>query len=229
EIKKAIEDQLKFSNPVSLKDEAVGNFTMYADGPVAFALTHELTLVLGQPAAVKAVLERNKRPEFSIPLKAALKQIDFEHAAFALALEAEALAEEAKKAVPLAASVSPVPIPPVPEEVDKIEAFSLQINLGDPFEVKAVVLCKDAKVAKEFNTDNRVAGSVRTLVTSNADAPKEVPSLVDSIKAENKGNRLIITFRSKLDPVVAAAKQMAAMAKQPVPMPMPMPEEEKKE
>jgi hypothetical protein len=158
---------------IKFKESKVGSFTVYepeVDGPPAFCVAEDKLIVVGMAKDLKAVLERNKKPEFSSGLQSALKQADFG--------KTVTFAASAKGLIPKGGKAPPG------LDVDKIEGFAGWIKVGSDVQVEASVLCSDSKTADSLKTAiEGMLGFVKAL----PDVPKEI----NDIKFSTSGSRVV--------------------------------------
>lgn len=166
---------------IEFKEEKAGNYTMYTKSDGAFCKVDGKLLILGSIKDVKAVLERDKKPDLSDGLKAAMKKTDFSKTvAFAAALKDQKVSDlMGGKALPA---------------VDKVEAIAGYVNVTSDIKVSLSLECKDDKSAEEFK---KLAEGIITSTKLDKDMPKETSEMLDAIKISQSGTDLTAEFQFK--------------------------------
>jgi hypothetical protein len=128
------------------KEVRVGAASIYEpdrDDTDAFCIVDGAGVLLGRPKALRAALERGKRPEFSAEMTAALQLADFTPT-FAAAFDLQGLRKSNPDAL---ASFRPNGF-----DLDKLFAGAtsgtLAIQFGPAFDVRLALRCGDAGAAK---------------------------------------------------------------------------------
>jgi hypothetical protein len=128
-------DEVKLSRGGDYKEAKIGRFTIYETTTDAFCLAEEQLLVLGPPALLRKVLERNKLPELKPELEAAYRLMNPAKTA-GLAMLPQA-SDQFKTVLPGA----------VPKEVETVSAVVVQVDLAQGLDASVTLQCKDAEAA----------------------------------------------------------------------------------
>jgi hypothetical protein len=126
-------DEIKLSRPGTYKEAKIGRFTMYESTSDAYCLAEDQMLVVGTPASLKKVLERNKPPELKPELDAAYRLMN-PAKTVGLALQTQA--------GDLVKGVAPGPIP---KELEAAAALVLQLDLAQGLDIAVTLQFKDAE------------------------------------------------------------------------------------
>lgn len=136
-------DQIKINKMGDYKEVKMGRFTLYEGAKDAYCLAEDRMLVVGPPALMKKVLERNKPAQLKPELEVAYRQINPAKTTGLAFLPQDALKEIAK-AVPGGAALGKVP------GLAEAQGFVFQLDLAKGLEIAATVQCKDAGGATEL-------------------------------------------------------------------------------
>jgi len=203
----------KGGNFKNFKEEKVGTFTLYVpdqefrdqEHREALCLVNDKTLVHGRVKDLRPVLERNKKPEFSAGMQAALKEID--------------PAATVNYAVDLKALLGAEKPPMVPgvdfnKVADNASGALLAIKIGKDVEFRGVAVCKDEAGAKEAKkqADALLAffGDQLKKVPEGR-IPKDLVEMPGMVKTSTKDNLGVATLAVKDDTVVALIKSMVLL------------------
>src|SRR5262249_49159729 len=155
---------------------------------------------LGETAAVRKVLTRDKKPEFSKNLQAAMKQTDFSKTV-ALAVDLKAgPSQPAAGAGDLAFLGGGAN---VLGGLDKAEALAVQTKGGSDVRLEVTILCPDAKSAEDMK---KAIDGILVLSRGKQGMPKEFDDLLD-IPLKVDGNKVTASKSFKVGPLLKAYKQ----------------------
>jgi hypothetical protein len=184
------------------KEVKVGRFTMYEGAMDAFCLAEDKLLLLSpKPALLKAVLERDKPPEFKPDLQAALKLTD-PAKAFSVAVDAKSGQKELTSAadVKLEGDLAPLA---------KINAVAVQLDTSAGLELTTALVCADAGTAtaiKKLADDGMtmVKEMLQTIQKDNEDKPeavvaKKAEELLGQLKVAVNGADITATLAVNLE------------------------------
>lgn len=176
----------------------------------AFAVVDKRTVVYAPKTQIKKLLERGKRPEMSESMQQAMRELGTPRTiGFAMSLKELVGRPDVK------AGTGQLP-PQAQQFVGDLQAFVLQVGVGNDVDVSAVVLMSNEKSAEDlrkmldgFLALGKLAGG--------KDMPKEVTEILESIKLESKGNRMSGVMQLKTAAMVKLTK--ASAKKGPAPLP----------
>jgi hypothetical protein len=183
----------------------VGRYTIYelkgadAGGPPAFCVADERQVIFGKLDTLRAVLKRDKAPEFSAKLQAAMKQADF-----------DATVAVAAGGFPKGALGGPGAIGPTDfnKMFDKVDGVTLALRVGADVDASVVLLCQDEKAAADLKeTVKKAADAYKSLLTlAGKDVPAEVTDLTD-IDPQVSGANVTVKKTAKVAPIIKWAKE----------------------
>ena len=196
----------------------VGSYTMHQEQPdylkKAFCVVDKYTVVYGEPVPLKAILERNKKPEFSPDMQSALGLANQSRSLFlAVNMKGVMASEDVKGALKWLGPGENQ----VTSHMDKVEATALDAAIGDDVQINSVTVCKDDKFADDLRkmTDGGV-----TLLKYIPQMPKELIPAIESVKTTVSGKKVTSTAAFKPAAIVAAyAAAAAKSATTPFPTP----------
>ncbi|HVS39568.1 MAG TPA: hypothetical protein VMS17_28685, partial [Gemmataceae bacterium] len=160
----------------------------------AFTMPDDKRVVMGSPEALKAVLNRDKKPDINATLQKAIDATDW-NATIAFA----ANVKDGFVIPPETAKTFPLPI-------DKVDALSATIKVGSDVDVNVTAMCKDNQAATDLS------GGINTLIKAGTNSPAMAsmdPALKDlmNITAQANGSNVTIAKTIKVSPLLAAAKK----------------------
>jgi len=207
EFKKAVklDDIIAFMNKQSgqnkeLKESKVGKYTIKGDDEGAVCQVNTTLIVGGTPAALKAVLERDKKPTFSVGMQRALADADLTQT-FAMAMNFKDLAKNPM--VGGSAKAGGV-------NVESMETGAVNINVAADIKINSVSVCKDAQTAEE-NKTMAMGGIIAVKRMAGDQLPKEILEILNGIKIEQKDNRLTANVQFKIEPILDLVKKFGGM------------------
>jgi hypothetical protein len=200
-----IKNDMKKSDPKGeIKETKVGRFTMYetkssnqfvpAQG---FSLVDDRRVVLAKPDTLKAILTRDKAPDFSEGLKAAMAQTDF-NASFAAA----GSVKDWKKGKSGGGS----PIGNVggldASYADKVDGFAIKVNVRSDIDVSFTALCADAKTADDVK---KLIDAGLVKAKNEKSVPSGFADMLD-VQVNVSGSNLTASKTIKVAPIIKAYK-----------------------
>ncbi len=182
----------------------VGKYVMQESqgvGSPAFCVVDKKLLVLGDKEAVRSVLTRDKKPEFSKNMQAAMKKVDFSKT---IAVAADIKSGTGK------ANVRPGDAMQflggnanMFSGMDKAEALAFQAKIGSDVRLDLTILCQDAKSAEDMK---KVIDGFLVLGRSNKQMPKELNDMLD-INLKVEGANVTASKSFKVGPLIQTYKQ----------------------
>jgi hypothetical protein len=159
------------------KEEAVGKYTLYTRNNDALCVPESNVVLIGEPASLRKVLQRDKAADLSPGLKTAMKDADF------------------SKTLAVAVSLKDVPknglnqfgMGGADEMVKGAEAFTASVAVKSDISWKLSVTFKDSKTADDVK--KMIDGAV-TMVKANKMLPPDAVAILDSMKTETSGSRV---------------------------------------
>jgi hypothetical protein len=161
------------------KESKIGSYTMYENSKDAFSVVSSKMIVLGDKDVVSAVLKRDKKPELSEGLKAAMDQISFSKA---LAIAADTKGALTSSKMPMLQMTG------VGQAAEEIEGFALQASVTTDLSLDCFLICKSAKGAEDLK--KKYEDSVKEASKMGAFLPKEATELMNSVKVSTSGGNL---------------------------------------
>jgi hypothetical protein len=220
---------MKGDSNLTFAESKVGRYTVY-DGqftkalptmlgtvpPTApsFLMPDDKRVVEGPSSQLHAVLQRDKKPDFSDKLQAAIKATDFT-ATVAFAATKDAVPKQALN--PGQQPGNPGiknPFAPPPISWDKVDGMSLTAKVGTDVDVSATALCQDAQSASDLREGiQKNLDFYKTLLAGlslvGQGLPPELSDLLD-ISPQATGSTLTVSKTIKVAPLIKYAKEQAA-------------------
>jgi hypothetical protein len=200
--KKAVEardlrSRIKNSNYTETK---IGKYVVHESQNVlhpTFCVVDKKRVVVGKKEVLQAVLQRDKKPEFSKNLQDALKQTDF----------TKTIAVAADTQVVHALPGGGVPMPGAPNDVlgalGKTKAFSVQCKISSEVRLEMTLFCQDAAAANDVK---KLIDGFLVMGRNNKALPKEVSDLLEwNLKVD--GTKVSGGNSFKVGPLIQLAKQ----------------------
>jgi hypothetical protein len=206
------------------KQVQVGKYTMYEeDGPpqpevppafggivpagprstpqMALCVIDNKMVLAGTPKALKEVLERDKKPEFSEGMQAALKYADFSKA-FSVAINGKGLASNLP-AMQMNAN-------PFTAKLANVQGGAINVTLKTDILIDATILCADDQSAEDLR--KLADGGIAAVKIAGAEkVGSETVSMLDSLKLANQGNTIVATMEIKTAQIIKATKSLPAL------------------
>jgi hypothetical protein len=171
----------------------VGKYTMqqgekaqFAKNPRAFCVADSKVIVYGHLDGLKAVLERNKKPELG-GLQAALKETDLSKPV-AFAADLKAIMAKTNKGNRPAQD-------PFSQGLGMAEGLAGHATLGKSDSLTVTVLCKDTTAANDLR--KMIEGGV-VMVKQMPNLPKEATDALGSLKVTTSGGKVSATSDLKV-------------------------------
>jgi len=183
----------------SFTGKKVGSYTLYEAGNDGFSVVGKKLVVFGPARAVQDVLTRNKKPDFSPRLSAAMKEADFSKT-IAIAIAAGAKPGGGKGAANFGGFPLGGGVPLVGD--DDVEGVVLQAKVTADVSLTAVVLCKDAATA---TVAKRKLDEGLAKLKSSQEVPPDLRNAFD-LKLSASGRKVTATTDVKVAPLIKAIK-----------------------
>ena len=208
----------------TFKEVKVGTYTLFepdAGFNQAFCLLDAKTLVMARTTDLKRALDRNKKPDFTPEMQAALALLD-PKLLISGALDLKSIAAGEKNALP-------IPGIDAAKVLDSTSSLAFSVRLGKDVHFRGIALCKDEKAAGVVKEQGAALISTLTEMLKKAPnkPPKEVIDLAGQIKLSTRGNNAEASLVVPADTVVTLLKSMM-MGPAPPPPPAPPPAVEKR-
>jgi hypothetical protein len=174
-IKNTEYEELKVAGRTVYLTKYPENFPIPPERRLAMCLVDSKTLIMGSKRQVRSVLERDKKPELSAALQAALQQADTSRTAFA--------AIDFKDVNPARFLGLPASFQ-IPEG---LESLALGAEAGSTFKAELTVLCKDAKTADELR---KLAEAALVMAKNDRDLPKDLADALAAVTVSTSGARV---------------------------------------
>lgn len=214
-----VEQSKKNMQRVEFKEVSAGRFTMHTFEQVAMAQVGDKTLVIGEVEALRSVLERAAPVKLSPTMQAAFAKVDFNKNAVALVMDTQPIVEEAKNKAQIDPQFKTYADKTV-EEVQKVEAFVLRIDLRNDITVIATAMCQDMTTAEQFKkTANEYLVAGQKLVGADGGVPfiqglpKGMATLLKKTEATTKGKTVTVTFSTDIDTLLDVGKDVTGQTK----------------
>jgi hypothetical protein len=198
----------------SYQEKQVGRYTLYEGGSASFCIADSKMVVFGKAAAVRKVLERDKKPELSEGMKAAIKQVDFSKS-MVVAINTKDV-QLPMSAVPPDAAQAPGPIDlpnfykNLENLIEEIEGVGLELQVRADMESTFTLICKDSKTAEDYR--KLIDGimvlvkKIAMLVEKDETTAKELGDSFDAWKCSTSGNKVVLKGKSKVGPLIKLYK-----------------------
>ncbi|OAI54558.1 hypothetical protein AYO44_14690 [Planctomycetaceae bacterium SCGC AG-212-F19] len=190
-------DLTKFHGKTGVKptETKVAGYTVLEAPDVAACKLSDKLVLMGNPATLKAILERKKDVKFSDGLQKALKDADMSQG-ISIAVDVKGFASDPM--IGGAAKQSGV-------DPTSVEYAVLNIAINKDININSITVCKDAKSADE-NRKMAEGGLIMVKKFAGDQMPKEVVDIIDGIKFTTKENRLTAEVTIKVTPIIKAIK-----------------------
>jgi phage FluMu protein Com len=184
-----------------VKESKVGSYTIYeSSGPAgdAFCIVNSKLVVGGPSKSVRAVLQRDKKPDFSASMQAAMNQVNFSDT-YALALDVKSLPKDGGNAGLMPGGLGNFS---ATKMIGGVDGFALSGKVATDVTLKATVLCKDNQSATDLK--KQIDGALVTVRQSEF-VPKDFANLLD-MDLTVSGSNLNLTKTIKVEPLLKAAR-----------------------
>lgn len=182
----------------------------------AFCLLDGKQMIIGESlAAVRKILEREKKTEISDGMKEALKQANFSKT-IAWAVNLKALLKDEKAADELKRNLRL--IPGGSDLLKGLHYLAGDVAVGSDLRCNVVLMCEDAKRAEDVK--KLIDGTLvlaKTTVKEIKEVPAEIAGLLDDIKISQNGTRVIGSLTFKPDAAIQLIKKQQEEAEKPRP------------
>jgi hypothetical protein len=199
----------------SYKEVQVGRYTLYEGNSEAFCIAESKLVVFGKAAAVRKVLERDKKPELSEGMKAAIKQVDFSKSmVVAINTKGVELPKSSDPAGPANPVPGPIDLPDITKNLEnlikEIEGVGLELQVRADMETTFTLICQDSKTAEDYR--KLIDGimvlvkKIAMLVEKDEATAKELGDSFDAWKCSTSGNKVVLKGKSKVGPLIKLYK-----------------------
>lgn len=178
----------------------VGKYLMQEspnDSQPSFAVVDKKLVVFGDKEPVRAVLQRDKKPEFSKNLQMAMKQVDFSKT-IAFAADVQSSRSKAGEAFGMFG-----PNKDVLRSLEKTNAVAVQVKVGSDVRLDLTLFCQDAASANDVK---KLIDGFLVMGRNQQGIPKEVADLLE-LNLKTDGNKVIGNNTFKVGPLIKLAKQ----------------------
>jgi hypothetical protein len=181
------------------KSSKVGRYLLYERSSAdVFCVIDSQTVLYGKSAIVRAILERDRRPEFLPRMETALRDVDLSKT-LAFAFNLTNLQQAQQMAFP-------------GFDFDKlfasVETLSGQISIGKDMRVNLTARCKDSQAAEDLR---KLFDGVLVTVKNMQDAPREAKDLAAATRLSTSGTKLTANLQCELAPVLRLIAQQQKM------------------
>jgi hypothetical protein len=162
----------------------------------AFCVVDKKRFLVGEKGALRAVLTRDKKPEFSKNLEAAMKEVDFKKTV-AFAMDTQFVRSQASNLGALGKQKDAL------GAFGKMNGVAAHLNVRSDVDIKMVILCQDTTTANDVK---KMIDGFLAMGRNVPDLPKEASDLLNvDLKVDGKnvvGNKTI-----KIAPLIKVAKE----------------------
>jgi hypothetical protein len=190
-------DLIANNKHTGFKEAKVGRFSLQENGADSFCVVEDRRVIYGDAKALRAVLERDKKPELSDGLRAAMKQTDFGQT-LAVAVNFKDLRDKLPDLGPSKEAMEAVGF----DIVNSIDGLAVKANVGADAAVSVTVVCGDAKGAEDVR---KVLDGALVLARRSKAVPKELADLLDAPTSVS-GSNVTLSQTVKADTVVKLYK-----------------------
>jgi hypothetical protein len=185
------------------KESKVGSYTVLEDSKMAVCKIHDRMVLMGNPATVKAVLQRDKKPKLPEALQNAMKDADLSQG-MSIIVDIKSFANDPM--IGGAAKQQNI-------DIGAVESAVINVAVSSDIRVNSITVCKDAKTADEYRKMAE-GGLIMLKKIAGDQMPKEVVEIIDGVKINQKDNRLLADLTIKVAPILKAAKPFVGMQAQ---------------
>jgi hypothetical protein len=199
------EDMLAKIKGKSFTNKKVGSYTMYEEGGAGFCVVSKKLVLFGPSGGLQSVLARNKKPNFSAGLSAAMKEADFSRT---IVIAAAAPKQGGGKP---AGNFGGLPISGAALFAgdDDVDGVVLQAKVTADVSLTLMLLCRDPATA---TVAKRKLDEGLTKAKSMPNVPPELRNALD-VKSSASGRKVTLTTDIKVAPMIKAVKNLMPMMK----------------
>jgi len=226
---KAADFENKIPGNFTFKDKKIGKYTMRVpedeSADMAYCQVDPKLVVMGSPKALKGVLERDKKPQFSTVMENAIKDTDFS-ATLAMALDTKAMGGQAQ-------GFAPPPPKPVkaggpgnfwddfervfragaggmnPFGAMGVDGMGMSLKVSSDIGFKMTMVCKDSSTAASMRDSGQKG--LREAKKGGGMMPAEIKEIVNTASIGGRGVNVTFSATVKLSSALSLAKQAKAM------------------
>ena len=165
----------------------------------AFCVVDSKCILVGDKAAMRSVLSRDKKPEFSTNLQAAIKEVDFSKT-IAFAIDTQSAASTLGGAADLGFFGGKNDML---SSLEKTTALAAQAKIASDVRIDLTLICKDAASANDIK---KLIDGFLVMGRGNKMMPKEINDLLE-LHLKVDGNKVTGNNTFKVGPLIKAYKQ----------------------
>jgi hypothetical protein len=191
-----------FSAIAKGEKKPVGQYQMIVTADKAFCQLDPQTIVMGDEASLRKVLERNAPARLSDDLATATGEADFS--------KAIAIALSMKSVMGAAGGMGAPGMAMMPGGADAIRGVALQADVGNDIRLKGALVCKDSAVADQMKqmSDGMLAG----MKMNSAKMPPEASKILDTLDVSRFGATVRASVTLDVDLVASMLESAGKMA-----------------
>jgi predicted Zn finger-like uncharacterized protein len=176
-------------------ESKVGKYTMHEKGDLAFCVAESSVVVYAPPDVLKKVLKRDKDPDMSSTMKAAIKETDFGKTV-SMAMDLKAVAKEAGGGKGgrgggggfMGGLGGFGGMGGAADQLNGAEGLSMTVSVKSDISAKIAVICKDSKTASD--AAKQTNDGLKQLKDQ---MPGDARDMLASIKCSSSGSRVELT------------------------------------
>ncbi|WP_171474228.1 hypothetical protein [Frigoriglobus tundricola] len=179
--------------------ETVGDYVMYTRGTNAFCVAESKVVLISEPDALRKVLKRDGKPNFSDGMKAAIKEADFS--------KTIAVAVNVKEIVALGGKGGNgvgLPIDRAADEYAKnVEGFGGWVSVNTDINGKFTAIFKDDKAAAD---GKKLLDGLSVMAKNAKVVPTEAVDFLEHLEFKLSGNRVELAWAVEVSKILKLAK-----------------------
>jgi hypothetical protein len=186
------------------KQIKVKDYTIYELSGQSFCVVEDTVVIFSAKAdTLKRVLERDKKPEFSDDMQAAIKQANFSKS---VGFAVDFKSFKGPPSPPMPGGPRPGmpggdPLQGIKDVTDKAEGLGGYVHMGSDLDLNVTVLCQDSKGADDIK---KSMDGILTL--GKGFVPPEMKELIEAIKITTSGSKVIASASYKTETLVKVGK-----------------------
>jgi len=186
----------------SPKESTIGGYKVYEGANEATCLINSRMIVGGKAAALRKVLERKGKPEFSSTLKAGLDMVSFSKT-ITTVVDLNGIIPKGAGQPGRGPGGAANPFGELEKMAEEAETLVFEASLGNDLVADFTLICKSAKGAEDIK---KALDGLTALAKLAPGVPKEATSLLDSFKLTVSGSNLKASVTIKGDTLKTLAK-----------------------
>ncbi|MFL5244199.1 MAG: hypothetical protein ACJ8FY_19010 [Gemmataceae bacterium] len=192
-----------FEDKNSYKESKVGPYKVYEKSDHAISVVSGKMVAIGPIEELRKVLERNKKPDISEGLTAAMGRVNFSKG-IAIAADFKGLSPASPKGPGGPALGAQNPMAGFQKAGEEIENAAVQVTVGADLAVECTLSCKTSKGAEEIKKS--VEGLSAMLGFFGGAVPKEAKEILDTLKVNVSGTTVTANLTIKGAAIASLAK-----------------------